>query len=69
MISAAIDGLISLVLGLWITLIGFKVTSLSDDQAKAEEFARKWGFLFKIAGPIIVLWGLYSLMRIYEKTV
>jgi hypothetical protein len=63
MISATMDGILSLALGVWVTLIGFGRTSLSKDKVKAEAFMERWGSFFKVAGPLIVLWGLFNIVR------
>jgi len=63
MIPVTLDGIIPLALGVWVTLIGFGRTSLSKDKAKAEAFMERWGAFFKVAGPLIVLWGLFNVVR------
>jgi hypothetical protein len=61
--ASVIDGLISLAIGVYISLIGFGVVSPSKDKAKGEEWRKKWGTFMKIAGPFIAAFGIFNIVR------
>jgi hypothetical protein len=63
MISTLIDGLISLALGIWMLLLGFKVVTISSNTEKSIVWHQKWGLFMKIAGPLVALWGAYNFVR------
>ena len=63
MISTLIDGLISLALGIWMLLLGFKVVTISSDPEKSIVWHQKWGLFMKIAGPLVTLWGAYNFVH------
>ncbi len=65
MISTLIDGLISLALGIWMLLLGFKVVTISRDAEKSAAWHQKWGLFMKIAGPLVALWGAYNMFRAF----
>ena len=58
-----IDGIISLVLGIWTTMIGYGWTTLSDDPLKNAKTMSRFGVWFKILGPAIAVWGAVSIIR------
>lgn len=61
--SSLIDGLISLALGGWVSLIGFGVVSASKDKTRNDELRKKYGTFFKVGGILIALWGAYNVVR------
>ncbi len=63
MISTLIDGLISLALGIWMLLLGFKVVTISTNTEKSIAWHQKWGLFMKITGPLVTLWGAYNFGR------
>jgi len=63
MVSTFIDGVITLALGVWVTLIGFGVVSPSKDKKKGEEWRLKYGGFMKVAGMLIAAFGAYNIAR------
>tara|TARA_R110002049_G_C9006443_1_gene550288 strand:- start:666 stop:854 length:189 start_codon:yes stop_codon:yes gene_type:complete len=53
-------GLFNIVLGSYLTLVGFKVYVPKSVQEK-EGFYAKYGMLFKVGGVGMLLWGLFKL--------
>jgi len=60
---SAFDGLIGLVLGIWTTLIGYRLVPLSDDPLKNARILDRFGLWFKILGPAIAVWSTVSIVR------
>lgn len=58
-----IDGLISLALGIWTTMVGFGWTTLSDDPVKQAKTMSRFGWWFRILGPAIAVWGGVSIVK------
>jgi len=58
-----IDGLITLALGVWFSLVAYGVIPLTKDKQKADEFRRKCGGLAKVLGPLVALFGIYNVLR------
>ena len=58
-----IDGLLTVAAGIYVCLITFGVVRLSKDKAKEEEWRNKWGGIMKFAGPLLLIWGLFSVLR------
>lgn len=63
MISLVFDVILALGLGVWMVLLGFKVVTINRDPEKSAAWHQRWGVFMKIAGPLVVLWGLYNLIR------
>jgi hypothetical protein len=61
--ASIIDGSLTLAAGVYVSLVGFGVVSASKDKKKGEEWRKKWGVFMKIAGPLIAIWGVFSLVR------
>ena len=62
MIPTMIDGLGSLAAGVYLSLIGFGAVAPTKDEAKLAKLKR-FSLFFKIAGPLITVWGLYNFLR------
>ena len=60
--ASTIDGLISVAIGVYVTLVGFGVVSPGKDKAKVEIWRKKWGTFMQIAGPFITAFGIYSVI-------
>jgi len=58
-----IDGLLTIAAGIYVCLITFGAVRLSKDKAKEEEWRKKWGGVLKVAGPLLLIWGLFSVVR------
>ncbi|MFH0732886.1 MAG: hypothetical protein V2A72_08240 [Candidatus Omnitrophota bacterium] len=55
-------GIGTILIGIYITLIGFKVISASKNKGEAyEKWHAKWGSKMKIAGPILIVLGIVML--------
>ncbi len=63
MTAILFDIVLALGLGVWMTLLGFKVVAITGDPEKSAAWHRKWGLFMKIAGPLVFLWGAYNLIR------
>jgi hypothetical protein len=57
------DGLISLLGGLYVTLIAFGAVRASKDPAKEAAWRLKWVPFLKIAGPLIMVFGAWNIVR------
>jgi len=59
---------VTILLGVYITLIGFRVISASKKQdEKYEEWLKKWGLFLKIGGPVLILAGILQIvMRVMK---
>jgi hypothetical protein len=60
---AIIDGLLSLAAGVYCALVGFGVVSPSKDKIKGEAWRKKWGGFMKIAGPLIIAFAIFTIVR------
>ena len=63
MTSLLFDIVLPLALGVWMVLLGFKVVTITRDPEQSAAWHGRWGRFMKIAGPLVVLWGLYNLVR------
>ena len=63
MTSLVFDIVIPLALGVWMVLLGFGFVTINRDPEKSAAWHRQWGRFMKIAGPLVILWGLYNLVR------
>jgi len=61
--SLIIDGLLTIAAGIYACLIAFGAVRLSKDNAKEDEWRKRWGGVIKIAAPLLVICGLFSVMR------
>ncbi len=60
-----LGGLIPLIGGVYATLVGFRVIRVSrKNSEELEQWYQRYGILFKIGGPLIVLLGLLELFCI-----
>jgi hypothetical protein len=57
--SRFIDGLISLLGGIYGTLLGLGVIKIQRDPENAAAYLKQYGIVLKILGPLVSLWGLY----------
>ncbi len=58
-------GIGNIVIGIMMTLIGFKVYNPfkgKNDPEKEEQWFKKFGTFFKIGGISILIWGLIKLL-------
>jgi hypothetical protein len=61
--ASMIDGIITIAIGLFISLVAFRVIPISKDPTKADEWHARWGGFMKIAGPLIAAWGVFNILR------
>lgn len=61
--ASMIDGLLTAAAGIYVCLITFGVVRLSKDRAKEEEWRQKWGGVMKLAGPLLLICGLFLVLR------
>ena len=62
--ASLIDGLISFLGGLYCTLVAFGVVRVSKDPAKEAAWRATYGIFMKIAGPLIMAFGIWAMVRI-----
>jgi len=56
-------GIISILLGAYLSLIGFRVISAGKKQGpEYEAWYQKWGSKFKIIGPVLILLGIAGMI-------
>lgn len=54
-----VEGILLFLVGIYCTLIGFRVISASKKQGpEYDAWHKKWGLLLKIAGPIMIMAGI-----------
>ena len=52
--------------GMAVTVLGFRLMGPKEgDNFKHDEWHRRYGTLFKIGGPVLLLVGIYRLMSAY----
>jgi hypothetical protein len=61
--ASVVDGLISFLGGLYCTLIAFGVVRASKDAAKEAAWRAKWSPFLKIAGPLVMAFGIWNMFR------
>jgi len=61
--ASLIDGLITLLCGIYASLVGFGVVTVGKNKAKSDEWRKKWGRFMKIAGPLIALLGIFNILK------
>jgi len=57
-IGQIVDGSISLVIGVFMLLVGFGKLRVLKDPLAQDKFLKHWGLFFKISGPIVILVGI-----------
>ena len=58
MISSLIDGVIGLAFGMYLSLLGFGVIPVKNEESR-----RKRGTLMKVLGVLLVFFGIFNIMR------
>jgi hypothetical protein len=53
-----IDGIIFVILGVWCLLIGMGKARVSKNPEAAAVWLKKWGIVFRIGGPVMILAGI-----------
>ncbi|HZF19861.1 MAG TPA: peptidylprolyl isomerase [Burkholderiales bacterium] len=64
-----VDGLVSILAGIYAYLAVTGKVKVSKNEEKAAEWRQKYGRLFKIAAPILVLFGLFKLGQLLLSAV
>lgn len=62
-IPMSLDGIIFLLGGIYCTLIGFRIVAPGKNPERNEEWLRKFGTLMKIGGPLLIIFGLFELLK------
>jgi hypothetical protein len=57
-----IDGIIFVILGVWVLLIGVGKARVSKNPEAGAVWLKKWGLVFRIAGPIMALAGIVRIV-------
>ena len=57
-----IDGIIFVILGVWVLLIGLGRVRVSRNPEAGAVWLEKWGIVFKIGGPIMILVGFVRIV-------
>jgi hypothetical protein len=57
-----IDGIIFVTLGVWVLLIGLGKAQVSKNPEAGAAWLKKWGIVFRIGGPIMVLAGIVRIV-------
>ena len=60
-----IDGTISILGGVYVFLAAIGKLPMSKDEQKSQEWIEKYGRTMKIAGPLLILFGLYRYSQIF----
>lgn len=51
-----------IVVGIYITLVGFAKVAVSKNPEKNAEWLSKWGKFFRISGPCLIVIGILTLL-------
>ncbi len=57
-----IDGIIFVIGGVWCLFVGLGKARVSKNPEAGEAWLKKWGLVFRIAGPIMVLAGIVRIV-------
>jgi hypothetical protein len=57
-----LESIISLLAGIYCTLVGFRIVAPGKNPERNEEWLRKFGTLMKIGGPLLILFGIAGLL-------
>ena len=57
-----IDGIVFVIMGVWCLLIGLGKARVSKNPEAAAVWLKKWGIVFRIAGPIMALAGIVRIV-------
>jgi hypothetical protein len=57
-----VQGILTILIGIWFTLVGFGKVKVSKNPGYQAGFIMKWGKFFRIAGPLIAVGGVAMLL-------
>jgi hypothetical protein len=57
-----IDGIIFVIMGVWILLIGLGKARVSKNPEATAPWLKKWGVVLRICGPIMALAGIVGIV-------
>jgi len=57
------EGIVPLMIGLYATLLGFGVLSLSADPQRNHQWRERYGAMMKVCGPVCLVFGAALLFR------
>jgi hypothetical protein len=57
-----IDGIIFVILGVWVLLIGLGKARVSKNPALGAAWLKKWGLALRICGPLMALAGIVRII-------
>jgi Na+/melibiose symporter-like transporter len=60
---SVINGVLTLLGGLFISLVAYGVIPLPQDSPNARQTLQSWRTFMRIVGPLLTVWGIYLLVQ------
>jgi hypothetical protein len=65
MVPSIIDGTLTVAGGVYVSLVAFSVIYPGNEKAKLAAVRAKWGGVLKVAGPLIIVFGIFNIVRAF----